>query len=448
MNKQSGGGGSLSRLLVTGILLGIGTIEPLRAGESAYGLGYSAEHSDNIALASSNEHSDWIHSMLAGFAYQENTTDLAARVLAQATSNHYQENSFDDETLLDLNSSAVWTISPQRFLWTLEDNNQQGLVDSAGVNTPANRTNVNVLSTGPDFYLRLTPVHTLTFGARAGDVYTGRANVDNKRLSGSAAWLYQSSSITTLSLNYQTLDVRYENSTLNNDYRSEDVFFRAQFHPSRSQYVLDLGATHINFDRGADVRGTLARLSWIRQLTPESSFGASISKEFLDTGTDVLAASPASGTTGGPEATSGQASIVTGDVYTTKGGTIFYNHRGSHLGAQFQAGKRKLDFEMTPQDRKETNGSLQIDYLFPGATTAALFTGYTRTEYLDVTRRDTERNTGIRVDYHLSRTVSLGLEGRHHDRASTLSSSDYVDNRVLFTVLYSSGPLFAPLRRR
>jgi hypothetical protein len=48
----------------------------------------------------------------------------------------------------------------------------------------------------------------------------------------------------------------------------------------------------------------------------------------------------------------------------------------------------------------------------------------------------------------LSRTVSLGLEGRHHDRTSTDSSSNYVDNRVLFTLLYSSGPLFTPLRRR
>jgi hypothetical protein len=452
-NKQPGGGGKHSRLLATGILLGIGAIEPLWAGESAYGLGYSAEHSDNITLVSSNERSDWIHSLVAGFAYQENTIDLVARVLAQATYNHYQKNSFGDETLFDLNSSAVWTISPQRLHWTLEDSYQQGLVDSTGTDTPANRTNVNVLSTGPDVYLRLAPVHTLAFGARAGDVYTGRVNADNKRFSGSAAWLYQSSSITTLSLNYQALGVRYENSTLNNDYKSEDVFFRADFRPSLSQYLLDLGATHINFDRGDDVSGTLARLSWIRQSTPESSFGASISKEFSDTGTDVLAATtaanPASGATGGPGATSGQTSIVTGDVYTTKGGTIFYNHRGSQLGVQFQTGKRKLDFETTPQDRKETNGHLQFDYFFPGATmTAALFTEYTKTEYLDVIRRDTERNTGIRLDQYLSRTVSLGLEGRHHDRTSTISSSNYVDNRVLFTLLYSSGPLFTPLRRR
>ena len=451
-NEQLGSGGKLSRLFVTGILLGVGVLEPLWAGEHAYGLGYTAVHSDNITRGSSNERSDWIHSLLAGYAYQEHTIDLVAHVLAQATYSHYQKNSFGDETLFDLNSSAVWTISPQRFLWTLEDSYQQGLVDSTGVDTPANRTNVNVLSTGPDVYLRLTPVHTLAFGARAGDVYTGRANADNKRFSGTAAWLYQSSSITTLSLNYQTLDVRYENSTLNSDFTSEDVFFRTDFHPSRSQYILDLGATHINFDRGDDVSGTLARLSWIRQSTPESSFGASVSKEFSNTGANVLAANaaaiPASGTTGGTGAMSRQASIITGDVYTTKGGNIFYSHRGSQFGVNFQAEKRKLDFETTPQDRKETTTRLQVSYFFMGTTTATLLTEYARAEYINIGLRNTDRNTEIRIDHHLNRTVSLGLEGSHHDRTSTDSLSSYVDNRILLTVLYSSGPLFAPLLRR
>jgi len=432
------------------ILLSLGVIKPLQAGEYAYGIGYTAEHSDNIALVSSNERSDWIHSLLAGMAYQENTADVVAHVLAQATYNTYQNNSYGNETLFDMNSSAVWTLSPQRFLWTLEDSYQQGLVDSSGVYTPTNRTNINVLSTGPDANLRLSPVHTLAFGARVGDVYTGDANADNKRASGTAAWLYMPSAITTLSLNYQVLDVKYDDATLNNDFKSQDIFFRVQSQPSLSRYVLDLGETHINFARGADTSGSLARLSWIRQSNPESSFGASVSKEFLNTGTDVLATSTASGaassstTPGG-----GLTAIVTSDVYTAKGGTIFYDHHGSQFGLQFRAGKRKLDFEVTPQDRKETNGNLQISYLFQGAmTTASLFTDYYRTEYLDVIRRDTERNTGARLEYRLTREVSLGLEGRHHDRDSTLATSSFVDNRVLLTILYSSGPLFTPLRRR
>ena len=393
--------------------------------------------------------SDWIHSVLAGFAYQENTTNVVARVLAQATYNDYQKNSFGDETLFDMISSAVWTISPQRFLWTVEDNYQQGLVSSTGADTPSNRTNLNVLSTGPDVYVRLAPVHALTFGARVGDVYTGRANADNKRFSGLAGWLYQSSPITTLSLNYQVLDVNYDDSTVNNDFVSQDVFFRAQFHPSRSQYAVDLGTTHISFDRGEDLRGTLSRLSWIRESTPQTRFGASLSKEFSNTGTDVLAASAATPLGGATAAPSGiSQTVVTSDVYDTKGGSIFFDHHGSQVGAQFQAGQRKLDFATTPQDRKETSGRLQIDYFFTVAATLTLFSDYTKTEYVDFIRRDIDQNTGLRFDYHVTRRITLGLEGRRVERRSTDPTAEFQDNRMLLTLLYSSGPLFAPLHRR
>lgn len=428
----------------------MGAVGPLRAAEFGYRVGYKGEHSDNITRVSTNEKSDSIHSLLAGFAYQESTPDVVARVLAEVTYDNYQKNTFEDETLFDLNSSAVWTISPQRFFWTVQDEYQQGLLTSTAPETPANRTNYNVFSTGPDVYVRLAPVHTLVFGARVGDVDTGEVNADSRRFSGLAGWLYQSSPITTLSMNYQVLDVKFDDSTLNDDFTSQDVFFRAQFHPSHSQYIVDLGTTQINFDRGDDLSGPLTRLTWIRESTPETSFGASFSKEFSDTGTDALVAAtpPAAGQV--PPAPSGiSLRVVTADVYNTKGGSIFYNHHGSQLGAQFLAGQRKLDYATSPEDRKETYGRLQFDYFFPGATTtASLFTDYIKTEYLDVIRTDNERNTGIRLDQLLSNSVSLGLEGRHLDHTSTDSSSSYVDNRILITLLYSSGPLFTSLRGR
>jgi len=86
-NKQeNGGNGGLTALAV---LLCIAIAPPLHASESAYGLGYLLTHSDNVARAPTNERSDNIHSLLAGFAYQENTVDLVARVLGQVKLNSY-----------------------------------------------------------------------------------------------------------------------------------------------------------------------------------------------------------------------------------------------------------------------------------------------------------------------------------------------------------------------
>lgn len=447
------GGGKRGTLLVSGTLL-CGAVSPLQAGDFAYGLGYVATHSDNITLVPTNARTDWIHSLLAGCAYQENTSELVARVLAQAEYNDYQKHTYANEPRYYLDSSAVWTISPQRFFWTLEDAARQALINSTAVDTPPNRVNVNVLSTGPGVVLRFSPVHSLALDARAGDVYTGRVDADNKRFSGSAGWLYQASSVATYSMNYQTLNVKYDNSTLNNDFMRQDLFARAQYRPSRSQYVLDLGVTDLNRDRGNDLSGTLARLSWIRQLSSESTFGISAGTELSDTSTDILGASQIlTAPTVTPEQAATTAAqseyVITSDVYHAKHEEIFYTRRGGQFGFQFLASQRKFNYETIVADsRKETGGRLQVDFFYSAATTATLFTTYTKTEFLNFFRHDTDQYSGIRFGYRLTRTISLGLEGSRTQRTSTDSTVTFVDNRVLFSVLYSSGPLFTPVHGR
>jgi len=416
------------------------------AGEFDYGVGYSAEHSDNITRVSTNEQSGWIHSLLAEFSYQERSTDVIAHVLAQARYNTYQNNTYGDQKLFDLNSSAVWTISPQRFFWTVQDYYQQGLIDSTGVDTPTNRTNLNVLSTGPDLYVRLAPVHTLAFGARAGDIYTGRANVDNRRFAGTAAWLYELSPRTTLSLNYQALDVKYEEPNLTSDFTTQDAFFRTQYRPSRSQFTLDLGESRVDFVRREELRGTLARISWNREMTPESNIGASYSKQFLNTGTAVLEAQAMNAATGAAPIPSGiPVGAITADVYSSKGGIVYYNRRSTLLGLDFLAGKRQLDYATALLDSKETRGRAQFSYFVTPVTTASLYAEYIRTEYLDFVRRDTDRISGLRLDHRLTSTVNVAVQGSRIQRDSTDPTRGYVDNRVLLVLFYRTRSLVAPL---
>ena len=427
-----------------------GAVAPLQAGDLAYGFGYAATHSDNIRNVPSNEQDELIHSYLAGFTYVERTTDVIARVRAQAEYRDYRDDIFGDESVFDLKSYLLWTISPQRFTWTLEDTYQQVQISSTAADTPGNRANVNVLNTGPDFYLRFNPVHTLALGARAGNVYTGSANADNDRFSGNVRWLYQATSVSTYSLNLQAQDVQYDDSTVNTDFMRQDVFLRADYRPSRSQYVIDLGVSQVNLERGRDLDGTLARLSWFRQLTPESTLGLSAGSEFSDTGTDILAASTAAAT--GTElpitAVPLSSSVLTSDVYYAKRGETFYNRRGSRLGLNLSANVQDLDFETTAQDRRESRGRLRTDFFYSGTTSVSLFTGHVRTEYQNFVREDTDRDSGIRFDYFLTRTLRLGLEGRRVDRSSTDPTAEFVENRVLLSLLYSSGPLFVPVSTR
>jgi hypothetical protein len=247
--------------------------------------------------------------------------------------------------------------------------------------------------------------------------------------------------------------VRFNNSTLNDNFTQQDIFVRGDYHPSRSQYILDVGVSKLDRDHGDGLSKTLARFSWNRQLSPESALGISASRDFADTGTDILSASrvPVSHTVAVQPPipnTVLSTNIVTSDVYFAKREEIFYTRHSSDIGVQFVASQSNLDFVVNPLDNDQTDGRLEIDYFYSGATTASVFSEYTKTKYLDFFRHDTDWDSGIRLGYRVTRTITLGLEARHTDRASTDPTVVFTDNRVVLSLLYSSGELFAPVPGR
>jgi len=434
------------RTVILAIVLYISCPSALFAGDFAYGLGYSSEYSSNITRAPVNEQKEWTNSVLAGFGYAENAPNLVARVLAEAEYRNYKNNVFDDETLFNLDSFAVWTVSPQRFTWSVADVYRQLQTSVTAAETPATRENVNVFTTGPDFFVHVSPVQTLVFGARYGNVYTAHDNSDNDRLLGYTRWQYQSTPRTTLSLNYEVLNVNYKDSVANNDYTQQDLYFSAHTRPSRSEYILDLGATNISRDRNNDLHQGRGKLSWVRELNPESSAGASYSAEFSNTGNDVLARSTA--TAGPSPAPAAAPGAVTSDIYYARRGQAFYTGHSSRYGVALQIFGQDVDYEATPDDNRQTGGNLELTYYYSETFTAILFSDYVRTKYSELARRDVDRDSGIRFSHRAGRNILVSLEGRKTERTSTDPTAPYTDNRVLFTVLYSSGPVFRTLSVR
>lgn len=453
MKMSARGGREIRNILAAASVLFVGTVSSLQAGDLAYGLGYTVFRSDNITRVPSDERAETTHAYLAGFSWLERTVNFSARASAQLEYRDYQNDIYSDESVFNLSSSLLWAISPQQFTWTLEDAYEKVQVDATLADTPSNRANVNVFSTGPDIYINFNPVHTLALGARAGNVYTGGADVDNNRFSGSARWLYRATSASTYSLNFQSLDVNYQNSTSNNDFTRHDLFLRADYRPSRSQYIIDAGVSRINPERGEDLEGTLARLSWNRQLTSESSFGLAATGEFSDSGTDILTASNAaaagdSSTLASTGTSSSLASdTVTSDVYYAKRGSMYYVRRGGQTTIDLSVSAQELDFETTARDRKETGGRMEFTYYYSGATSLRLFAEHARIEYQNFVRRDADRDYGIRLGYRLSRSLSLSLEGIRAIRRSTDPIDEYEENRALLSLLYSS-PMFVPISTR
>lgn len=437
--------GSL-RLILAGVLASLPASGD--AGQWDYGYGFIGEHISNIRRTATAAENEWIHAIGAGVAYAEQDDDLNAQVTAQVQLRDYKHETFADETLFFLDSAAIWTLLPRRLTWVVEDVFRQVMLDPTAASTPANRAGANVLNTGPDAYLHFGARNTLSLGARYGNVYVDDNNIDNNRYTGIARWMYQASSVSVWSLNYEHLNVRFDDDAANENFQRGDAYVRYELRHTPSLFRLDIGVTTIDRDRSPDVDGSLTRLTWVRDISSQSNIEVALSGSYQDVGSELLASvtdPTLPGTTrGSPIGTD----IVTNDVYYTREALVSYTRRGSHVGWTVSGVARDIDFEQTTQDREEVGGRTGISYFFSPLTTFTVFGDYLKVEYVQITREDRDRASGATFVYRLSPNTSIGVELRRDERSSTTTTAEFVDRRVLLSLAYSSGPLFTPLGRR
>ncbi len=429
-------------LLVAGHLM-----QTSHAGEFAYGVGYLGEHSDNIRRTPTDPQSEWVNSAIAGVVYLENGPALDAHLLAQAEYRDYKNDIYNDGPVYYADASLLWRITPQRLNWVFVDRYSQVTRDVTLPDTPDNRVNANVLDTGPDFYIRFDQVNTLVLGLRYGNASYSEGDLDSNRYGASARWQYASTAETTYSLNYEAEQVKYDNEILNENVMRQDLFIRAERRQARARFRMDLGATRLDRDRTGGTSGNLARLEWSQQLTSVSTAGIQLAREYLDAGTVLLSTATSPTPAPGAPPSSSATGEVTNDFFYTKRAEAYYNRSDSSYGLSARAYYRDLDYEMSPQDRQEAGGRIDVTYNPSSVLATTVYGSYLGVQYQSITRDDQESEAGIRFLYRLNRNLSTILEGRKTWRNSTDVLQEYTDRRVLFSLLYSSSPLFAPVRR-
>lgn len=417
------------------------------AGEFAYGIGYVGEYSDNIRLAPSNGQHEWINTATLGVAYQERGPSLLANMTLEAQYLDYHNDTYGDGPRYYANAAALWAISPQRFHWVLIDRAEQTILNSSLQATPDNLTNTNVVSTGPDFFLRLGSVNTLALEARYGRASYEVGETSNNRYSGATRWLYTANSNMTYSANYEYLQVVYDNDVLNENYRRHDAYLRSDYHQANTVILLDAGATKIYKERGGEISGPTFRLTATQRITPESTAGIHLASEFLDPSMSLL------GTAVSPnlDVLSTPAMPVThdavGDIYNTKRADIFYNRTGTDIGFGMTIYYREIDYDVTPLDRVETGGYTDLTLNPSGLFSTSVYGSYQYIRYQNVVRDDQDTQIGIRMAYRMTRNLSSTLDVHRFWRNSTDPIQEYVDHRLLVSLIYVSNPMLSPIRR-
>ena len=413
---------------------------PVLAGEFAYGAGYSLAHDSNITRVPTDPAAEWTQTLYGGFAYRENTADLNARLLAQTEARYFARNTFSDDSGFLMDGSAVWTLLPKQFAWTVEDTFREVRLDLTTADTPANRTDTNTLSTGPDFALRLDTANSVGLGARYGR-FDIKGPGDNERYSGHARLLHQISAVTTLSLNYEATHENFEPPALFTRVLREDRFVSYATRESPTNNVtIDVGTTRVVPEGREELSGRLARLSAARQLTSESALRASLAYEISETYRDLLGGLASPTVLG--------SSVATPDIYRTQRGELSYAVQGGRFGYTLQGYARRIDYEQLDQeDHEEKGGRLAWTWLYSGDVRIQASTEYLRRTFLSLERTDVERNIGVGVTYRLTRNVSVVAEGVRTESEST-ALGNFVNRRAMLLLAYSTGPLYGVQSRR
>lgn len=419
----------------------------LYAAQGAYGFGIASERSSNIRQAASNPESERIDSAVAGLAYMQDTADFTGRIAAQIEYRDYANDTFDDETVFSLDASGLWTLMPGRLTWTLVDSARQVVLDPTVASTPTNRAGANVIETGPDLFFHLGPRQTFVVGARYGNVYVGDTELDNNRYGGIVRWIHQIAPQLTGSMNVEHLSVRYDND-VNEDFDRRDVFLRIETQRVHTHITFDGGVTRLSRERSRDLDGSLLRLRAEHNITGSSFVAASASVGYSDIGGDLLRyVTPPTTPADRPAPPHSVTDVISSDINYTRQADLLYGYRGARFGASARIEGRELEFETTTTgNRDETGVLLDVSYNFSAITSAALFARRHDINYREISRDDEEQDIGLRITYRAQRNLTLVAEARRIERSSNVPINDFVDERALLSVVYSTGALYTPIR--
>lgn len=436
----------------------VSIVDTAIAGEYSYGFGYSAEYSDNPRLVPNAMEDELTHILNAGFSANQNSRELDLRAQASAAYRNYQHNVFADGSLFGFNGALVWKPLPDVLHWTIEDVYTQVAANATVADTPANRVNANVLSTGPDLFWRIGPVQTLQLGGRyastefdtTDDAMTASSNeADNTRETGTVRWFYRSSPTTTFSVGYLAEDVDFDASAASAlDFRRYETTVGFVNRIARNSVTLDLGKTRIQRDSQPEIEGALVRLSWLRELTSDATFSVTASRSLSDTAEELLAtvAEPSVGRPARREEpittdAAGGTLVNTSDIFVSKQFMALYTRRSGNSLLSISVFRSKRFFEIDlASDEDAIGGSAEINRPLTDTLSASAAVRYVETTFPTLQREDETTTAGVALQYRLTRTLSSGLAYTRQSRSSSDPGSEYAENRAVLSLSYNSIP--------
>ena len=411
----------------------VGVCQVSIAARVDYSMGINAEYTDNSNLQSTNQVDDLKQSALLGLSVQESSASITSDIRTLIEYNNYRDDTFADETLVNLNGDLLWTIRPSSFFWVVEDYYSQIKRDVLDAATPNNLIDTNVFSTGPDLVFRLNPVNSIEVNARGSTYSFEDTNVDSNRSSFNLAWVYAVSSFVDISANAGYQEARFTEID-DADFERQDYFIRINSEYSRSHVEIHLGKSIIDREYFEDIDGYLTRFIWRNQFRAQSYFQLDASTQYTDSGQDLLSENEMN------EEVDRTGTQVSGDIYYDKRVDAIYHFASGLSSYDIQLTYRNEDFELVPQDRVSRSSRINYNYLYSSTSQISGFLEHSENKSIDTSQVNKLNTGGLAIDYRLTRKYTFRFEYVYSSQESNVPTAEYDENRILVSFYYGINP--------
>ena len=405
---------------------------PVMAADINWSVGTGLEYSDNPARVNENTHPDLTRIAQGTLGIAEVGSRLSARLSTQYKYSDFRENTFEDRGRAQAFGSLDWQIIPEELKWVAHDTYQQVPDSTRAVATPETEQSVNGFVTGPDLLLSLGGADFARLAVRYGDFEFSKTNEDNRRIAASAGLGRRIDPTTEVSFNVagQHVDYTQENAT-QEDYDQTSAFGRYDREIPGGRATLDLGRVAVARDRLPNVTGTLAQVTVLWRIKPETETGLSYTQGTTDIGEVLI------GPRNDPLTVDPRDITLTGDIGKERRMQAFGKRNAGALalgGSIYTAEQRYGSVDL---DRDVTGGTLRADYSVTyGRTLFASFSSQT-SDYraLDVRDRDIAGSLGIRES--VGRSTELELTFLRERQRSDTPTLRFIENVVMLTLTYT-----------
>jgi Putative outer membrane beta-barrel porin, MtrB/PioB len=377
-------------------------------------LGVGVEQTDNAFKSSSDERDETKEYLNLGLGYLRSGEALSAKFDYQSEFANYENNTTDDDIVVTGSTNLQWNALPGRIQLSVDHQRSEQLRDSRDPDIRNNRQLRDILSAGPAFTARMSPVDYLvltgkltqvSYDKSGADAVSGqRGGRDSDRVQGGLAWQHRLNKTDVLSANYQHSTTEFDGTDV--EITFQQLFASYEVRLRMSGYNIALGVNRSERKGGASNDGFYGQIGGDLALGAHR-FRLVAINQLTDSGVGLGNNSLLAGDTSPRD-----NNFDVADVVERSSLDLNYGYDGICSRCTLDLGVRydEQDFDIEPRDQKNNGINASFSYRLTPTLKASLRGGYAEIEFPQDPaggRTDKRKQYGASVDWSLSPQLAL-----------------------------------------